>query len=345
MRLWLIIPLAAADAVVTLIVIVMAESAAIPPEALPAALAAQSSRLALAAVASYALSALLLATGAMVLDLRRTRRALVGMGRPTPAAWRHAFADYRLDSLADRLLDLAPETPAGLSAGMVVQTRFDAALARRHIVRLYWRRLAASQVFAALVVALALSLVSAVAEAALVIAGLGLAVVVAGGIVGAAADRLVAAVAALPLERLDLTLLQRVVTLFEESRAPAMPSETLLARYTAAIETGTCRLTDAVAALTESAEGLAASMRQSAEAIERASRSVPEPAAILGSASAELQAVSEQLGRAVRSAAAGARALRSTAVKTASAERPPSSLPAEQPEVSQELRQMLADFR
>ena len=347
MRPWLVIPLAVVDATVALGVIVAAELAVVPPQALPAALTAQIGTLGLAAAASYALSVLLLVTVALLLDLSRTRRALARLVLPTPATWRQAFADYGLGGLASQLLALAPEPYSGVSARLVLQTRFEPGLARRHIVRLYGRQLAGCQFFTALLVALALPLANVAAgETVFAAAGLVLAAMFAGCAVAATASQLVEAIAELPVEQLDLTLLQRVVALLESPPASVLPPEVMLERIAAALENGSSSVTDAVAALTASADALAATMRQSAQAIERASQSVPEPATILGSASAELQAVSEQLGRAVRSAAAGARALRSTAAKTAASERPTAAaLLSQQPEVSQELRQLLTDFR
>jgi methyl-accepting chemotaxis protein len=213
--------------------------------------------------------------------------------------------------------------------------------------------LARSQFFTALALLVLLALAGLAAnEAALLAIALAVGFVLAWISATAAADRLVDTLAALPIEPRDEVLLERLVQLIESggmrSVAPtsALPGEAALTHLAVAIEEATQAVIESVSRLADSAAALAETMRQSADTIEHASRSIPEPSVVLGSASAELQAVSEQLGRAVRSAAAGARALRLTAAKSASAadRTSPAHPVAVPPELGGELRQLLSEF-
>lgn len=243
--------------------------------------------LALAALALYALVALALVTGTIALDAARVRRRLSGLEAPSRRDWTAAFAGTALVRMTPRLLDLAPLD--GRRGGLLVQSRFDIASARREIGQLHSLRLASAQFATALFLLLALAalgFVRAFSGPAIVPAGipaapaLAAAVILAGlGLLGriiavAAAEPLLETVGALPVERLDLALLRHLAEFLQPGAAapaggPAAQLSAalgrLLERLVEAIAEGRVALIEAMASLSAQAEALAMALRAVAE--------------------------------------------------------------------------------
>lgn len=325
--------------------------AAIVPSHLPA--------LVLMGLAVYALVALVLAAGAIGLDAFRVHRRLACLAVPNQQDWMAAFAATALEPLAARILDLGPLDRDWGRAGIVLQSRFDAAQARREIAQLYSTALVRAQFGTALALALALAALGFVhAGTALALAPAGIPAVPAIAavvvlalfglfgrmIVEAAAEPLLETISGLPAERLDIELLRRLAWLWEEGDATrtggseaALTSAIgkLLARLIDALDEGRISLVDTMTGLSAQAEALAGAMQSAVDrGTERGAGRDPVPdLAEFRSAVAQLRTVMEGLAAAAQQAPAG------SAAGTSGAE-----IGAARSELSREVRSLLADF-
>jgi hypothetical protein len=318
--------------------------------------------LVLAGLVLYALVALVLVAGAIAVDAVRVRHRLDRLALPNPWDWTEAFSGTSLNPLAVRLLDLAPIDTERSRARIVLQSRFDAAHARREIGQLY----SGSLVRAHFVTALALLLIFAgvacvyngtiaivpaggpVAPALAAVATLALLGVLGRIVVAAAAEPLIETIANLPFERLDIELLRRLAGLAEGGEAARIASSgqvlssaigKLLERLVYALDEGRNALVEAIANLSREAETLSAAMRATAE--RGAERSEP-PADDLSDLRATLTQLAATLEGLVGT---GAQLPAGPAGEAAAQQGKAPALGATRSEISREVRDLLADFK
>lgn len=315
--------------------------------------------LVLIALAVYALVALALVVWAIGLDALRVHRRLAHLAVPNQQDWMAAFAATTLEPLAARILDLGPLDRDWGRAGIVLQSRFDAAEARREIAQLYSTALVRAQFGTALALALVLAALGFVrAGPALAIMPAGIPVVPAVAaivvlalfglfgrmIVEAAAEPLLETISGLPVERLDIELLRRLTWLWEEGDATrtggaeaALTSAIgkLLARLIDALDEGRISLVDTMTGLSVQAESLAGAIRSAIDrGAERGTGRDPVPDLVeFRSAVAQLRMVMDELAAAAQQAPA------ETAAGASGAE-----TGAARSELSREVRSLLADF-
>ena len=116
------------------------------------------SMLAVAALAVYALCAMLLATGTLIGDALAVRRRLghiASYSRPTQRDWTAAFGSTEWHRLVPSPV-AEPARRAGASETILLQRRFSADVARGEIARLHYLWLARTHFFSALIVLTAL---------------------------------------------------------------------------------------------------------------------------------------------------------------------------------------------
>src|SRR5438874_6538847 len=151
-----------------------------------------------------------------------------------------AFAESRLEHLASRILDLAPSEWPFTEERIVIQSPLNAGRAAREFAHLYKAWLARTHFFTGFVVLLAIAalswaqhqttiLLSEIAlppflptlSAALTLALLG---ILGWAVIDAASKPLFEKITELPLERVEMTWLRAVATLFERVGSTALPS-------------------------------------------------------------------------------------------------------------------------
>jgi hypothetical protein len=319
--------------------------------------------LVLAGLVLYALVALVLVAGTIAVDAARVRHRLDRLALPNPWDWTEAFSGTSLSPLAARLLDLAPIDTERSRARIVLQSRFDAAHARRETGQLY----SGSLVRAHFVTALALLLIFAgaacvyngtiailpagapVAPALAAIAILALLGVLGRIVVAAAAEPLIEVIANLPFERLDIELLRRLTGLAEGGEAARIASSgpvlssaigKLLERLVYALDEGRNALVEAIANLSREAEALSATMRSMAE--ERGGERSEPPVDDLS----ELRTTLTQLAATLEGlVGAGAQLPAGPAGEATARQSEAAALGATRSEISREVRDLLADFK
>jgi hypothetical protein len=243
----------------------------------------------LAALAVYALVALLSVAGMIVIDAARVRRHLVRLAAPNRWDWMEAFAATGLSLLATRLLDLAPFDLERARARLVLQSRFDAAQARREIGQLYSGFLVRAQFITALALIVIYTAAGIVhngtpfapmpggiplVPALAALGVLALLAVLGRIIVIAAAEPLIETIAQLPVERLDTELLHHLGRLSEAGDAARAGASgavltaaigKLLERLVQSLDEGRNSLVEAVADLSAQAAALTSATRSAAE--------------------------------------------------------------------------------
>ncbi|HTT78521.1 MAG TPA: hypothetical protein VMF86_02475 [Stellaceae bacterium] len=322
MRPWMIAAAGAAVGVAAAAVSMWLARGALPAGDWTMLVRAEAPQAVLVFLAAYAAVALLVTTAVAVFDLARVRLRLEEGGAPSRREWFAAFARTSLAPLADRLIDLAPEDgPAAASAGLVLQSRFVPAEARREAICHYRDRLVRAQfagALALLVVIAALGLAQEFAHMTLLgfvvpgrpalaaIAVLVFLAVCARIAAAAMTEPLIGAIARLPRPCLELRLIEKLALVeraAEGRRGAALPAANpVLERLAMALEEGRDTLNDAIARLSASAATLA----QTARSIAERSTDGGEAAAIaqLRTAIAELAATIERLPAAAPPAAA-----------------------------------------
>lgn len=253
--------------------------------------------LAAAALAVYALCAILLSSGDLVAKALHMRRHLdrnppyYGPARP---AWPAAFDRSELRRLVPAPAAMQPR-PAPVDGTVVLQRRFDPGEARREVARLYYVGAAHAHFFSALIV-LAAGVVLGMAQqhgplpivpgpiptvpAALTVAGLILLAILARIAVDVAAEPLIEKIARLPAEPIEMGLLRQTATLIESAGIPAAARDLQGAggapqipdRLVSVLEQGHHALIDAIERLSITTEGLATTTNSSIEALEAAFR-------------------------------------------------------------------------
>ena len=288
MRPWMIVLLSMACAI-------LIAAGLAGPEVLGAALTGSStailpglSMLAVAALAVYALCAMLLATGALLTETLLARHRLDRAGgyhTLAPRDWIQALGTNGLRRLIPRP---ATEPIEGAAADSMTQLpgRFDSGIARREISRLHYIGLARAHFFSALIVLTALvglgiaqdhegarlALVTIpTTSTTLILIGLILLAILSRIAVDVAVEPLIEAISELPAEGVEIGLLRRAVEILESaatvhSRGPVatLPPPDRLA---AVLEENQRTLLDAVRHLSATTDALGATMRSSVDAL------------------------------------------------------------------------------
>src|SRR5216683_2443115 len=299
--------------------------------------------LAVAALAMYALCAMLLTTATLVAGTLRVRHHLARTASdraPPQRDWVADFGANGFQQLAPRLAQaLAQSTRA--DGRVVLQARFNPTETRSEIARLYYISLARSHFFSALIVLAGvvglglaqdhnslpfLSGTIPTTSVILILVGLVLLAVLGRIAIDVTAEPLLETIAQLPAERVEVGLLRRAVELLEVAcNAPASDND----RGPSAPPQLPERLV-AVGRLTANTQALGATLRSSVETLEttvRTSAAQQQPmdestvanAAALLDAVGRLTANAQALGATVRSSVETLE----TTMRTSAAQRQP----------------------
>ncbi len=289
MRPWLIVLLSMACAI-------LVAAGLAGPEVLGAArtgswtaLTSSVSMLVVAALAVYALCAMLLATGTLLAEtlVARHRLGRAGGYRTLAASeWIEALGTNGLRRLIARPA-VEPIQEAAADSTIQFPGRFDPGMARREILRLHYIGLARAHFFSALIVLTALvglgiaqdheaarlALVTIpTTPATLILIGLILLAILSRIAVDVAVEPLIEAISELPAEGVEIRLLRRTVELLEAAAAEVNlrgPVATLPLpdRLDAVNEENQRTLLDAIRHLSATTDALGATMRSSVEAL------------------------------------------------------------------------------
>lgn len=314
---------------------------------------------------SYSIIVLLLATALVVISIRLVRFRLLNVTEYTRGTWTAAFAATPLAKLRGRLLDLVPMKHLDnlwRHDTIVLQSPFNPDAARAEIARLYQEVLAGVYFFAALALLLVITGLGWIQEYAgikfvgiaiptgpILVAILALAILAALGrvAVDAAAEKLVDAIASLPLERLDSLLLDTLAELLDRARTAQLPSAALPATsigpsldlLNSTIDQCRNSLLEAAARLGENAEALSSA----AEGLADHADGAPRIGAELGSAD-ELKLCLEQLTRMVEELLRLAEQAAAASLPAAADSQALLSNVADETDYTRELHQLLREF-
>ena len=294
MRPWMIVLSSAIGAIVVAGAMVGPELSEAPRADFGSMLLPRLSMLAVAALAVYALCAMLLASGTLIGDALSVRRRLGRIGRyprPTQSDWTTAFGSTELHRLVPSPVG-EPARRAGANETMLLQHPFSALAARGEIARLHYLRLARTHFFSALIVLTALvglgfaqdhgSVPFLLGEiptisAILMLVGLILLAILSRIAIDVSTEPLIEAISQLAAEHLEIGLLRRLVEVIEAvCTATAVnvgaPASTLRLpeRLEAVIEEGQRGLLDAVKRLSLTADALGARIGSSVDALNAA---------------------------------------------------------------------------
>jgi hypothetical protein len=300
MRPWIIVLASATAAIAAAAAMAWPALSLTPPAAIAAALIPLMPTLVVTALAVYALCAIVLAAGNLVVLSLWLRRHLApspahqGPARPDWAA----FADSGLRRLAPPSADLQPRSarPDGM---VVLQGRFYPGEARKEAARLYYIWAARTHFFSALI-ALACAVALGAAQqhglmpivtgliptvpAGLILVGLILLAALARLAVDVTIDPLIEAIAEFPTEPMDVSLLRRAVELLEAAPTArrdrdlgeAASISQIPDRLVSALEEGHRALSNAVERLSATTDGLASTTQSSIETLESTFRAAEQ---------------------------------------------------------------------
>jgi hypothetical protein len=252
------------------------------------------SMLAVAALAVYALCAMLLATGTLIGDALAVRRRLghiASYSRPTQRDWTAAFGSTEWHRLVPSPV-AEPARRAGASETILLQRRFSADVARGEIARLHYLWLARTHFFSALIVLTALvglglaqdhgSVPLMLGEipsisAILMIVGLLLLAILGRIAIDVSTEPLIEMISQLAAEHLEIGLLRRLVEVLDavctatavNVGAPASTFQ-LPERLEVVIEEGQRSLLDAARHLSATTDALGATIGSSVDALKTA---------------------------------------------------------------------------
>jgi len=369
MRLWIIVLSSAVLALAAAAALIRPGVTLTPHAAILPSLMPLLPTVAVTALAVYALCAILLTSGNLIAEGLRLRRYLArnpphhGPARPD---WTAAFEGCGLRRLVPPPAVVQP-FPAPVDGTVVLEGRFEPREGRREVARLYYIGAARAHFFSALIV-LAAGVVLGAAQpygplpflpgpiptipAALAVAGLALLAILARIAVDVAAEPLIEMISRLPAEPTEAGLLRRTVELLAAATAAnplrdaAKPgaAQQIPDRLGTDLEQGHAALFEAIERLSATTDGLAATTRSSIEALETAFR-----AAELRQQTAVQSAVGDtaamtQLRDAVAALTAVLERVRSTAAAGDSDVEPGYSRKEREPDLAQELRQLLREI-
>jgi hypothetical protein len=318
MRPWIIVLSSAVGAVVIAVAMAVPKLLSAPPSAVGSILLANLPALCAAALAAYALVALVLTTANLVAGILRVRQHLERTARDRTAlqrGWIAALGSSRLQQLAPRLEPAL--VPSATASDTSLQPRFNPGETRSEVARLHYISLARSHVFSALIVLAAivglglaqdhgsLTLLSGTiptTSTVLILVGLVLLAILARIAIDVTAEPLLETISQLPTERAEVGLLRRAVQLLEAPRAAPSDSDNGSAsvshqadRLVAVIQQGDRALLDAIGRLSTNTQALGASMQSSMEAFVTAMRSAQVNENADATALPELQEAIEEL--------------------------------------------------
>jgi len=317
-------------AIVVAAAVVGLELVEAPPSDFGSIVRPHTAMFAVAAIAVYALCAVLLTTGTLVAEALFVRHRLGGSGpyrTSTRHDWLSAFGWVGLQRLVP-MLPTEPSRRAGANQSAQLQSRFDAEAARREIARFHYIWLARTHFFSALIVLTALVGLGLAQDhsslpltlgaiptisAILILVGLILLALLGRIAIDVSIEPLVEAISQVPAEHVEVGLLRHAVEVLEAAcsqTANAGASASMLQfpeRLDVVFEEGHRALLDAVRRLAATTEALRDTMRSSVDALTTAIGtpvSQPPPIADAGniaaaSSFAELQGAVEALTAAI----------------------------------------------
>jgi hypothetical protein len=312
MRTWIIVVSSTVLALVAAAAVIRPELSSAPPGPILPSLISLLPAVLVAALTVYALCAILLTSGNLIVGGLQLRHYLAHNPPHTGSAWPDwttAFDSSGLQRLVPPRAAVQP-SPVPADGIVVLQGPFEPREARREVARLYYIGAARAHFFSALVVLVAGVVLGAAqahgplsflpgliptVPAALAVAGLVLLAIVARIAVDVAAEPLIETISRLPAETTEIGLLRRVAELFaacspanQPSAAAAhAPTLEIPERLDEILEQGHRALFEAIERLSVMTEGLAATTeglatttRSSVEALEAAFRAAElrEPA-------------------------------------------------------------------
>ena len=294
MRPWMIVLSSAIGAIVVAGAMVGPELLEAPRSDFGSILLPHLSMLAVAALAVYALCAMLLASGTLIGDALSVRRRLGRIGRyprPTQSDWTRAFGSTELHRLVPSPV-AEPALRAEANETILLQHPFSAAAARAEITRLHYIWLARTHFFSTLIVLTALVGLGLVQDhgsvplllgeipaisAILMLVGLILLAILSRIAIDVSTEPLIETISQLAAEHLEIGLLHRLVEVIEAVRAATAvnvgaPASTLQLpeRLEAVIQEGQRGLVDAARHLSVTADALGMRIGSSVDALHAA---------------------------------------------------------------------------
>lgn len=366
MRNWIIVAASAVAALFAAAALTRPELMAAPHAVALPRLAAVLPAVVVTALAVYALCAIVLGSGGLIVEALRLRRYLDRNPAHHWPDWTVVFAASPLRRLVPPPAPVQPR-PAPADGTVVLLAPFHLRAARREIARLYYIGAARSHFFSAWVL-LATAVVLGAAQlagplphlrwtipavpAALAAGGLAMLAILARIAVDVAAEPLIEAIARLPSETIETALLRRATELFETAQpagpAPGpvtpAPAQPIPERFGELLEEGHRMLTEAIERLSVATSGLAATTTSSVEALEATFRAA-EPHRQAAASDAAATAAMAELRVAVSDLTAvleGVRRVPSAAPRPVADPGPARG--ERQPALAQELRQLLQDI-
>ena len=370
MRPWMIVLSSAIGAIVVAGAMVGPELLEAPRSDFGSILLPHLSMLAVAALAVYALCAMLLASGTLIGDALSVRRRLGRIGRyprPTQSDWTTAFGSTELHRLLTSPV-AEPARRAEANETILLQHPFSAVAARAEIARLHYLWLARTHFFSALIVLSALVGLGLVQDhgsvpfllgeipaisAILMLVGLILLAILSRIAIDVSTEPLIETISQLAAEHLEIGLLRRLAEVIEAVCAATAvnvgaPASTLQLpeRLEAVIQEGQRGLVDAARHLSVTTDALGMRIGSSVDALNAAINTAAvqlPPTADRGNEAlgfSELQGAVEALTAALE---------RLTTVPDIIEEPPPGGDQAsrskiQQPHLARELRQLLQEI-
>jgi hypothetical protein len=294
MRPWMIVLSSAIGAIAVAGVMVGPELLETPRSDFGSTLLPHFSMTAVAALAVYALCAMMLASGTLIGGVLSVRRRLARIGRyprPTRSDWTTAFGSTELHRLVPSP-GAEPARRAGANETILLRHPFSAVAARAEIARLHYLWLARTHFFSALIVLTALVGLGLVQDhrsvpfllgeipaisAVLMLVGLILLAILSRVAIDVSTEPLIETISQLAAEHLEIGLLRRLVEVIEAvCTATAVnvgaPASTLQLpeRLEAVIEEGQRGLLDAARHLSVTIDALGARIGSSVDALNAA---------------------------------------------------------------------------
>jgi len=294
MRPWMIVLSSAVAAIVVAGAVVEPQWSAAPRSDFASILLAHLAMIGVAALAVYALCAIVLATGTLIGNGLSVRHRLGRLSRyptPTQRDWTTAFGSTELYRLVPSPV-VEPARRAGANKTILLQHRFSASAARGEMARLHYLWLARTHFFSALIVLAALAALGLAQDhgsvpvllgkipaisAILMLVGLILLAILGRIAVDVSTEPLIEIISQLAAEHVEIGLLRRLVEVLEvacsasavNSGSPASTLQ-LPERLEVMIEEGQRGLVDAARHLSVATNTLGATIGSSVDALKTA---------------------------------------------------------------------------